>query len=152
MDLNHLMAETLKLIEMQKGFHKITPALLLAPDLPSIRASRNQLKQVLVNLFLNALDAMPEGGTLTLKTYVATPGGEIVAEISDTGEGIARENLNRIFDPFFTTKEPGKGVGLGLSISLKLVEVMDGKIEVDSELGKGSTFRLRFKASGGQSD
>jgi len=151
-DLNAVMAETLKLIKMQKGFNKITPELELAQNLPAIQASRNQLKQVLVNIFLNALDAMEEGGTLKLKTYEQDSGSrEVVAEVSDTGTGIPPENLRKIFDPFFTTKEPGKGVGLGLSISLKLMDAMNGKIEVDSEPGKGSTFRLRFQARGGPS-
>jgi len=151
-DLNAVILETLKLIEMQKGFNKITPELELARNLPSIQAGRNQLKQVLVNVFLNALDAMQDGGTLKLKTYEQNSGAhEIVAEVSDTGTGIPRQNLSRIFDPFFTTKEPGKGVGLGLSISLKLMQVMNGKIEVDSEPGKGSTFKLKFQVRGGES-
>jgi signal transduction histidine kinase len=151
-DLNAVILETLKLIEMQKGFNKITPELELARNLPSIQAGRNQLKQVLVNVFLNALDAMQDGGTLKLKTYEQNSGEhEIVAEVSDTGTGIPRQNLSRIFDPFFTTKEPGKGVGLGLSISLKLMQVMNGKIEVDSEPGKGSTFKLKFQVRGGES-
>ena len=151
-DLNAVILETLKLIEMQKGFNKITPELELARNLPSIQAGRNQLKQVLVNVFLNAMDAMQDGGTLKLKTYEQNSGEhEIVAEVSDTGTGIPRQNLSRIFDPFFTTKEPGKGVGLGLSISLKLMQVMNGKIEVDSEPGKGSTFKLKFQVRGGES-
>jgi signal transduction histidine kinase len=148
-DLNAVILETLKLIEMQKEFTKIKSELELAQDLPGIRASRNQLKQVFVNLFLNAIDAMESGGTLKLKTYMNDGGSqEVVAEISDTGTGILPENVSKIFDPFFTTKEPGKGVGLGLSISLKLIEVMEGRIEVDSEPGKGSTFRVRFKSGG----
>jgi signal transduction histidine kinase len=117
-----------------------------------IKARPNQLKQVFVNLFLNALDAMDGGGVLGLRTYAGLEGAqEVVAEISDTGIGIPAENLHKIFDPFFSTKEPGKGVGLGLSISLKLIEVMNGKMEVESEPGKGSTFKLRFKYGGQES-
>jgi len=146
-DLNSIITETLKLIEVQKGFSNIETRLELSPGLPVINAGRNQLKQVLVNVFLNALDAMPGQGTLKLRTY-ATEGEprEVVAEVSDSGKGIPRESLSKIFDPFFTTKEPGKGVGLGLSISLKLMEVMKGRIEVESEPDKGSIFRLRFRS------
>jgi two-component system, NtrC family, sensor kinase len=151
-DVNTVIEETLKLMETQKGFSKITTELALAPDLPMIKARPNQLKQVFVNLMLNALDAMDEGGALGLKTYGGADGaGEVVAEIRDTGAGIPKENLSKIFDPFFTTKEPGKGVGLGLSISIKLIELMNGRIEVLSEPGKGSTFRLRFKSGGQES-
>ena len=151
-DLNAVLAETLKLIEMQKEFTGIKSELDLARNLPGIRASRNQLKQVFVNLFLNAIDAMENGGTLRLRTFMNNGSGqEVVAEVSDTGAGIPRENVSKIFDPFFTTKEPGKGVGLGLSISLKLVKVMNGRIEVESEPGKGSTFRVIFKPGGVES-
>ena len=151
-DINMVISETLKLMETQKEFHKIRPELQLGRDLPMIQARPNQLKQVFVNLFLNALDAMNDGGMLGLKTYISGDGSqEVVAEISDTGVGIPPENLSKIFDPFFSTKEPGKGVGLGLSISLKLIEVMNGKIEVLSEPGKGSTFKLRFKFGGQES-
>jgi len=148
-DINAVIAETLKLIEVQKGFLKIKTELELDQSLPMVQATRSQLKQVLINLFLNALDAMPEGGTLKIKTCAAESSPkQVIAEVTDTGTGIEPQNLSKIFDPFFTTKEPGKGVGLGLSVSLNLIEVMNGKIEVESEPGKGSTFRLRFKCGG----
>jgi two-component system, NtrC family, sensor kinase len=151
-DVNLVITETLKLMETQKEFHKIQTELRLADNLPMIKARPNQLKQVFVNLFLNALDAMDGGGVLGLRTYAGLEGAqEVVAEVSDNGVGIPAENLHKIFDPFFSTKEPGKGVGLGLSISLKLIEVMNGKMEVESEPGKGSTFKLRFKYGGQES-
>lgn len=151
-DVNLVISDTLKLMETQKGFQNIRPEFQLQKNLPLIQARPNQLKQVFVNLFLNALDAMNHGGVLGLKTYSVGDGPqEVIAEVSDTGDGIPPENINKIFDPFFSTKEPGKGVGLGLSISLKLIEVMNGKIEVESEPGKGSTFRLRLKGGGQES-
>ncbi len=148
-DFNQLVNETLNLVKLQKGFDRIETKLELDETLPTILGNRNQLKQVLVNLLLNALDAMPNGGTLIIKTK--SDNHNVVAEVIDTGIGIAPEHLNKIFDPFFTTKEPGKGTGLGLSISLKLIENMGGTIEVESELGKGSTFRIKLKPEGGES-
>ncbi len=148
-DLNRAVLETTMLIEVQKGFRKIKTDLFLQQDLPLIPASRNQLKQVLINLLFNALDAMPNGGNLKIKTCAANPEpGEVVIEICDSGVGIPPENLTKIFDPFFTTKEPGKGVGLGLSVSLRLIEAMNGKLEVESIPGQGSTFRIKLKSGG----
>jgi len=152
-DLNQIIKETLKLIELQKGFLKIKTRLNLRQNLPLVWVNRNHLKQVLINLFLNALDAMPDGGVLQINTF--TPdfnSKEVMLEISDTGIGIPPEHLNKIFDPFFTTKEPRRGVGLGLSISLKLIETMNGNIEVESKPELGSTFRIKLKTEGGRSD
>jgi len=148
-DLNRVIMESIMLIEAQKGFQKIKTDLYLQQNLPFVLANRNQMKQVLINLLFNALDAMPDGGNLKVKTFVSdNPSDEVCIEIIDTGVGIPPENLTKIFDPFFTTKEPGKGEGLGLSISLNLIEAMNGKIEVESEPGQGSTFRIKLKTGG----
>lgn len=109
-------------------------------DLPPILGDRSQLQQVLMNLILNAAQAMPEGGTLVLRGE--TDGDRVVIKIIDTGVGIAPEHLEKLFMPFFTTKRQGTGLGLG--ISRAIVHQHGGEIEVHSELGKGTTFTLRF--------
>jgi len=103
----------------------------------------DQIQQVFMNILLNAADAMAKnGGTLTIKTDLK----DGIAEVSfiDTGFGIAREHLSKLFDPFFTTKETGKGTGLGLAISYGIIQGHNGDIDVESEQGKGSTFRIKL--------
>jgi len=112
----------------------------------SVFAGEDDLKQVFSNIVLNAVQAMPEGGVLSLSTGVAD--GFAVVSISDTGHGIPAELLDRIFDPFFTTKEPGKGTGLGLSICRKIIERMNGRIEVQSKVGEGTTFVVKLPVEG----
>jgi two-component system, NtrC family, sensor kinase len=100
-----------------------------------------------MNILLNAAEAMLQVGDLTITT-AAEPEGKVTVTVTDTGCGIAPENLGRIFDPFFTTKDPGKGTGLGLAVSLKLIENHGGTIEATSQLGKGSTFRVILPVQG----
>ena len=129
-------------------------------DLWTISGNTTQLHQVLMNLCVNARDAVPEGGTLTLsaqnlridQTYArmhpeAEPGSYVVLAVSDTGKGIPAPILPQIFDPFFTTKEKGKGTGLGLSVAYSIVKGHGGFIEVESEVGRGSRFRVWLPAS-----
>jgi PAS domain S-box-containing protein len=135
----------------------------LDPAVPLIEADQSQLEQVVMNLALNARDAMPKGGLLTLETaamelddaYVAShpdakPGKNAVIIVSDTGSGMEPEVLERAFEPFFTTKEMGKGTGLGLASVYGIVNQWGGHIAVDSELGKGSTFRVLVPESRGK--
>jgi signal transduction histidine kinase len=114
----------------------------LADNLPTVRGNSGKLQQVFLNLFLNARDAMPEGGLLTIRSRAEA--GFAVIEVADTGQGIPPEHLARIYDPFFTTKGPKKGTGLGLSISYGIVHEHEGLIEVDSTVGGGTRFRLEF--------
>jgi signal transduction histidine kinase len=114
----------------------------LQTDLPAVLGSNNRLQQVFLNLFMNARDAMPNGGMLEVRT--ASNNGYVEVEITDTGTGIPRENLIRIFDPFFTTKSSGRGTGLGLSVSYGIIKEHAGKIDVRSTPGKGTSFRLEF--------
>ena len=114
----------------------------LSADLPPVLGSGNRLQQVFLNLFMNAKDAMPAGGMLEVRSRATDDYVEI--EITDTGLGIAHENLNRIFDPFFTTKAMGRGTGLGLSVSYGIIKEHSGKVEVRSTAGKGTSFRLQF--------
>src|SRR6185437_8179162 len=97
-------------------------------ELPAVLGSTTRLQQVFLNLFLNARDAMPGGGMLQVRT--AAQNGSVEVEITDTGTGIAPENLHRIFDPFFTTKSTGKGTGLGLSVSYGIIQEHAGKVDV----------------------
>jgi signal transduction histidine kinase len=117
----------------------------LDPTLPRAVVDEGQISQVFINIILNALDAMPEGGTLTVasRSTVDDEGRDAVAfDFSDTGTGIGAADLARIFDPFFTTKEAGKGTGLGLSVSYNIVKRFKGDIKVASEAGKGTTFTV----------
>ena len=111
-----------------------------AEELGLVNASKNQLRQVFLNMVANARDAMPEGGTLS----VVTSGGNdtVYVEISDTGTGIREEHLDKIFDSFFTTKGEVKGVGLGLSVCYGFIEDHGGDIEVKSRVGEGTTFTI----------
>ena len=108
--------------------------------LPDVECMPSQLNQVFLNMLMNAAQAIEKKGTITVRT--GSSGDEVWVEVEDTGKGIAPENLNRIFDPFFTTKPIGKGTGLGLSLSYGIVQKHHGRIEVKSEVGKGSTFRV----------
>jgi signal transduction histidine kinase len=118
-------------------------------DVPSVAASEVRLSQVFLNLLINAAQAIPDepGHTVTVRSTTG-PAGEAVVTVSDTGVGIRPEDRPRLFEPFFTTKAKGEGTGLGLSISAELVRAYGGAIEVDSELGRGSTFRVRLPKSG----
>jgi two-component system, NtrC family, sensor kinase len=111
-------------------------------DLPPVLCDPPQIEQVLLALIQNAIDAMPRGGNLWLQTRMNAAQGEIEIEVRDDGMGIAPEILPQIFEPFLTTKESGHGVGLGLAISRSIMEQHNGRIEVRSEAGKGTTFTL----------
>jgi len=111
-------------------------------NLPIIMADQMQLQQVFLNLFLNAVDAMPNGGVLTIKTFYKTGTNSIIIEIADTGKGIPEEMIGKMFQPFFTTKT--KGTGMGLAISRRIIEEHGGSIGVESKQGKGTTFRIGF--------
>lgn len=109
-------------------------------DIPQIECLPQQLNQVFMNLLLNAAQAITTHGQIKIKTYRKDK--DIIIEISDTGIGIPKDNIARIFEPFFTTKEVGKGTGLGLSVAYGIVQKHNGKIEVESEVNKGTTFRV----------
>ncbi len=124
--------------------HRIAVKLLLHPALPLIEGSRDKLKQVFLNLFLNATDAMPNGGTLSVQT--GCQNGNVAVSVADTGLGIPPENINRVFDAFFTTKSKVSGVGLGLSVTYGIVRQHAGTISVKSTPGSGATFSVTFPA------
>ena len=131
------------MLERQGLFKRLETQLTVAAELPTLYLDRHQLLQVLMNLVMNARDAMPDGGTLAIAAS-AGDGESVLLEVADSGDGILPENIEKIFEPFFTTKEPGKGTGLGLAISARLIESFGGRIEVESRPGQGTKFRLRL--------
>jgi len=142
--VNALVNEGLALIRDQKLFLNITLVKQLSEEEMYIKVDKNQMNQVIINIVMNAVDAMDKKGTLTLRTYRDKKRNEIHLEISDTGSGIPKENLPRIFDPFFTTKEQGQGTGLGLSTVYGIVKKNHGNISVKDSGPHGTTFLLKF--------
>ncbi len=160
LDLNQVVRRMGQILGRVMGEH-ITLKANLSDGLSCVRADSGQLDQVLMNLAVNARDAMPEGGTLTIETssvelradsqmpesVKVTPGRYVVLNVNDTGEGMDAETRGRIFEPFFTTKEQGKGTGLGLATVYGIVKQLDGFIWVDSEPGQGARFTLHLPAT-----
>jgi two-component system, cell cycle sensor histidine kinase and response regulator CckA len=153
LDVNRVIADMTTMLGRLIGAD-ITVSLRLAPDLSAAVADRSQLEQVVMNLVVNARDAMPAGGTLTIETMnvglenstfheeAVLRGHYVMLAITDTGAGMTRDTQRRLFEPFFTTKEPGKGTGLGLSTTYGIVKQSKGYIWVYSELGRGTTFKV----------
>ncbi len=139
-DLNGVINDVYSLLEHQFEASRIKVRRELAPEALMVLGIEHQLQQVFLNLILNARDAMPRGGWLTVSTR--RDDGWVVAEVADTGSGIPPEQLSRIYDPFFTTKAIGRGTGLGLSISYGIVREHDGTIRCDSAVGQGTRFTL----------
>ena len=119
--------------------------LQLDRDLPAIWGNAGKLQQVFMNLIVNARDAMPKGGELTLATE--REDGRVRIEVCDTGVGIPPDHLTKIFDPFFTTKSRSRGTGLGLAVSYGIIREHAGKVEVESRQGHGTIFRLELPAA-----
>ena len=143
-DVNIIITDVLALLEHQFETHRIRVRRELHESPALVLGQEHKLQQVFLNLFLNARDAMPKGGWLSVSTRF--DGSKIVAEVSDTGSGIPSEYLARIYDPFFTTKAIGQGTGLGLSITYGIVREHDGGIDCDSVIGQGTKFSLSFPA------
>jgi two-component system NtrC family sensor kinase len=148
LDVNAVLEQTLGLVSKQSAFFNVEIVQELAPDLPAVNADRQQIQQVVLNLLLNAVQAMGERGTITITTR-KTADGNVEILIHDTGCGIPREVIDRIFDPFFTTKSGGQGTGLGLAIVYGIITRHRGNISVTSEVGKGTTFTIRLPAHEG---
>jgi PAS domain S-box-containing protein len=144
--LNALIAEVEKLISTHLRHNAVAFEFKPDPQLPLVSCLRDQLKQVILNVSLNAVDAMPKGGRLTISTSIAPDADAIWLTFADTGQGIAPEDLPNIFDPFFTRK--AGGTGLGLAISYDIVQHHHGRIEVESEVGHGTTFRIWLPTKG----
>jgi PAS domain S-box-containing protein len=153
-NINDPIKDVFKVFGHQLKVHDIETVLDLDPDIPNIMAEHNRLEQVLINLVSNAIDAMDEKSSqpdsqnslkrLSIKSFVEND--RVMIYVTDTGTGMSEEVKNKIFEPFFTTKKVGKGTGLGVSISYGIVKDYNGSIEIDSEIGKGTTFKLTFPA------
>ncbi len=144
-DINQVVNRVLLLTDHLFVPHRVQLGTELAPDLPEIMIDRHMMEQVLMNLVLNAIQAMRSGGVLTISTVVEN--AHCLIRVRDSGCGISSSVLPRIFDPFFTTKNEGEGTGLGLSVSLGIVERHGGRIMVESEVGKGTTFTVSIPLS-----
>lgn len=143
-DLNSLIGESVSMIEESAQQHKIAVQMELAPEVPMVSLDRMRMEQALINLGVNAVQACPEGETVTLRSFVE--GKHAVVEVSDRGFGIPPEKKEEIFRPFFTTKKGG--TGLGLCIVKKIIDAHEGLLEIRSDVGKGSTFRVSLPLVG----
>ncbi|HEY6010165.1 MAG TPA: ATP-binding protein, partial [Nitrospirota bacterium] len=141
MNLRDILENTLNLVRYDKNFRKIEIRTDVR-ETPPIKIDPDQIQQVFLNLILNARDAMPDGGKLSISVGVAD--GSVEMRFSDTGHGVDAEVRDKIFDPFFSTKGPSKGTGLGLSICYSIIKDHGGTIEIDSEKGQGTRFTIRI--------
>jgi signal transduction histidine kinase len=140
--VNRIVEEGLLFLESRAHEGAIEIRRILASDLPQIRGDPNQLHQVLVNLVVNAMQAMPRGGPLSIHTYAETAG--VVLAVEDQGMGMDPQVVRRIFEPFFTTKDVGEGTGLGLAVVHGIVSAHGGTIRVQSQPGQGSRFEVHL--------
>ena len=149
-DLAEIVEDSLEMFQERIADRRITVEKAIVADIPSVRADRDQLIQVLINLVVNSLHAMPDGGTLRLS--LNREKGHVCLGVSDTGHGMPEEICSKIFEPFFTTKDFGKGTGLGLTVVKGIIEEHGGTIAVESAVGKGTMFRIRLPLDGAQSE
>ena len=145
LDLARSVESGLRLASFDKGFKRLKVVTDFDDAAPQVSADADQLQQVFLNLLLNARDAMPEGGELRVRTFHEEAAREVVAEVSDEGEGISADALPHVFDPFFTTKRAG--AGLGLAVCYGIVTAHGGRIEVESAEGRGTTVRVSLPAA-----
>ena len=159
------MENSLTLIQHRVRLGNVNIVTQLDKNIPKVLVDRGKIEQVCVNLFLNAIQAMPNGGDLTIRSYSKHLGDigpgvgrrkidpfklgakAVVVEIEDSGMGISEENLKKIFDPFFTTKGPREGAGLGLAVTKNIIDMHKGIIEVTSQEGKGTKFSVTLSAA-----
>jgi signal transduction histidine kinase len=150
LSVNEIVLDSMALLEARGAKQGIRFDCRLGQDLPQITADPSQITQVIVNLIVNAIQAMPESGTVIIDTV--QEGDEIALTVSDTGVGIGQEDIDKIFDPFFTTKSASEGTGLGLAVVHGIVTAHRGRIEVNSQVGAGSRFRVVLPAGGSESE
>jgi len=147
-DLNAVVDRVVRLVRHQVELANIQLQLDLDPKLPTVRCDPSAVEQVILALVINAIEAMPHGGNLWLRSVLKTDTNQVQLHVKDDGVGIPPEVLEHLFEPFFTTKERGRGVGLGLAVSRSIVERHGGQIEVESELGKGTAFVVALPLNG----
>jgi signal transduction histidine kinase len=145
-DMNIVLLEILELLRHQPGYRQIDVVTDLQADLPRVMGDPSGLRQVCMNLLVNAHQAIKGKGQVTVSTTFFADDAKVAIRIGDTGCGIAQDTIDRIWDPFFTTKEVGKGIGLGLALTFDIVKRHGGDIQVESRPGEGSTFTVRLPA------
>jgi len=133
-----------RILEKHVTFHNVEIVRDLDPSLPPVNVDAGEIRSVINNLAVNAADAMPEGGRLTIRSFVEPGTGMIVVRVADTGVGIAEENRDKIFEPFFTTKDRGQGTGLGLAMTYGAIQRHGGQIDVQSKVGAGTEFIIKL--------
>jgi signal transduction histidine kinase len=146
--LEEVIENSLEMFRERLSNHRVQVSTHIVPDCPHVVADTDQMSQVLINLIMNAVHAMPQGGTLRLG--IGRERDMVKLTISDTGHGIPKEVVQKIFDPFFTTKEFGKGTGLGLTVVKGILDEHQGSITVESEEGSGTTFTILLPISDGE--
>jgi signal transduction histidine kinase len=149
-DVREEIEQTLELIHYHLRNRHVAVMCQFATDVPMVQADRQQLRQLFLNLFTNASDAMPQGGTLTLQVRTDPPSPQLEIAISDTGMGIAAEDLPRVMEPFFTTKPEGRGTGLGLPICRRIVQEHQGDLNIVSTVQQGTTVFITLPTQHGQ--
>jgi len=142
-DIHQVIEQVLAMVGHQAQLQNVEVVKDFSPSLPKVMADFDQLQQIFTNLTLNAIQAMPDGGRLTIRSSAVD--GEVMIDVQDTGCGISKENMGKLFTPFFTTKAKGKGVGLGLAVVHGIIERHKGRIKVQSEVGKGTTFSVYLR-------
>ena len=141
-DLNAIVRTTVSLLAHKLQLSNVDLHLDLAEDVPKIHCDQSQIQQVVINLVMNAAEAIKGGGTVTVRSRPSSDRKSVTLDVTDSGSGMPPEVIRKIFDPFFTTKEEGKGVGLGLAVVYGIIEAHGGDIEVESKVGQGSTFQV----------
>ena len=147
-DLNGIIRHTVSLVSHKLELNRVMVRMELAPQLPHVRCDPSRIEQVVLNLVMNASEAMPEGGEVVVRTSLDPSRDEVLLEVEDTGTGIPAELIPRIFDPFFSTKEEGTGVGLGLAVVYGNVDAHKGTLDVSSRVNEGTTFTVRLPRAG----
>jgi signal transduction histidine kinase len=145
-DVQEILRKTIDIVRHRCELEGIKIHTSFARDLPPVVCDFKRMQQPFLGIIFNAMEAMPEGGTLSISTRLDETGEYVCVDISDEGTGIPKEDVEKIFEPFYSTKEEGKGVGLGLSVAYGIVEQHYGKILVDSEMGKGTRFTIKLPA------
>jgi signal transduction histidine kinase len=150
-DIHSVIENSLTLVRHQLNKQHVTVVREFDTTLPPLLLDRARIEHVFVNLFLNALQAMPPGGTITVRTFASSPGfsdsdapAGVTVEVDDTGCGIIPENADKVFEPFFTTKPPGEGTGLGLAIVRRIMEIHRGSVHLNNRNGGGARATLQF--------
>jgi signal transduction histidine kinase len=149
-DLNEVVEKVVLLSKHKMELQHIQLHLELEENLPQMKGDPSQIQQCLINLIFNAMEAMPDGGRLIIRTFHDAWRNQLRLEVEDTGVGIPEDKVSQIFEPFFSTKSQDKGVGLGLSVVYGIIKEHRGSIYVKSDVGKGTNFILRFPLESGE--